>query len=317
MVKRGYTVETLPNNGLITYGNSSNVQDLTNYAVFVCVEPNIRFTATEKTAILQFVQNGGGLFMGGNHSGSDRNSDGWDAPAIWNDLMSSNGSITNPFGITFDPVNFSQTTSNVAPLTNNSILKGAAGSVTQMKYSSGTSMTLNKTINPTALGLVFKTGASATGSVNVMFAQARYGSGRVAAIGDSSPIDDGTGDTGDQLYNGWSAEVNGNHARIITNATLWLAGAAPRFGAAVSPTEIIAWPNPATEMVHLRFPSHENTTATIRVCDITGRIMDEMRIQEQETETLLDLPVAHYPSGAYFISITGADLRANVRIIKP
>jgi len=38
--------------GKITYGNSSNPQDLSNYAVFVVDEPNIRFTSTEKTAIL-------------------------------------------------------------------------------------------------------------------------------------------------------------------------------------------------------------------------------------------------------------------------
>ena len=33
-VKRGYQVETLPIGGIITYGNTSNAQDLSNYNVF-------------------------------------------------------------------------------------------------------------------------------------------------------------------------------------------------------------------------------------------------------------------------------------------
>lgn len=68
LVKRGYVIETLPYNGSITYGVNTNPQDLSQYKVFICNEPNIRFTTAEKTAILQFVQNGGGLFMIAEHS---------------------------------------------------------------------------------------------------------------------------------------------------------------------------------------------------------------------------------------------------------
>lgn len=70
LVKEGNYVETLPSTGAITYGNSSNAQDLSNYSVFVVDEPNTPFTATEKTAILNFVKNGGGLFMVSDHDGA-------------------------------------------------------------------------------------------------------------------------------------------------------------------------------------------------------------------------------------------------------
>lgn len=43
LVKKGYTVETLPYNGAITYNNLSNTQDLSNYKVFIVCEPNILF----------------------------------------------------------------------------------------------------------------------------------------------------------------------------------------------------------------------------------------------------------------------------------
>ncbi|MBL0102956.1 MAG: hypothetical protein IPP51_03895 [Bacteroidetes bacterium] len=124
LAKRGYIIETLPYNGLITYGVSTNVQDLSNYKIFIIDEPNIRFTTAEKTALLNFVANGGGLFMIADHTVSDRNNDGWDSPAIFNDFMTNNGSVSNPFGIKFDLANFSQTSTNILNSSTDPILHG-------------------------------------------------------------------------------------------------------------------------------------------------------------------------------------------------
>jgi len=221
-VNRNYIVESLPYNGQITYGNSGNLQDLSNYDVFIVCEPNILFTSTEKTAILNFVANGGGLFMVADHTISDRNNDGEDSPFIWNDLMTNNSVQTNPFGITFDLVDFSQTTSNIPSLPTDSLLHGPAGNVTQVQFAGGTSMTLNPVANSTVEGVVYKTGSS-FGNSNVMVAYARYGSGKVAAIGDSSPCDDGTGDSNDGLFFGYTGDAAGNHRKLLMNATIWLA----------------------------------------------------------------------------------------------
>ena len=222
-VKQGYQVESLPYNGLITYGNGSNVQDLSNYKIFVVCEPNIIFTASEKTAILTFVQNGGSLFMISDHNGSDRNNDGYDSPAIWNDFMTNNGIQSNPFGISFDLVSISQTTSNLPSLPGDPLLHGSFGDVTQAQWSAGTTMSLSTASNSSVKGIVYKTGASTTGSTNVMVAYATYGSGKVVAFGDSSPFDDGTGDPGDVLYTGYTGDASGNHRLLIMNATIWLA----------------------------------------------------------------------------------------------
>jgi len=222
-VKQGYTVETLPYNGAITYGNSSNAQDLSNYKIYIVCEPNILFTAAEKTAIINFVQNGGSLFMVSDHINSDRNNDTYDSPEIWNDLLVNNSVKSNPFGILFDSASFSQTTSNIPNLPNDSLLNGPMGSVTQAMWSSGTSITINPAVNSSVKGIVYQTGSS-FGNTGVMFAYSRYGKGKIAAIGDSSPCDDGTGDTGDNsLYNGWTTDAAGNHERLIMNATIWLA----------------------------------------------------------------------------------------------
>ena len=220
LAKQGYKVETLPSTGAITYGNSSNAQDLSNYDVFVVDEPNTRFTTAEKQAILNFVSHGGGLFMVSDHTVSDRDNDGWDSPDIWNDLMTNNGLVTNPFGFSVDLTNISQVSTNV--LTGNAsnvILHGSQGNVTQLSFNNGATLTLNSSVNPTVQGLVWQN-TFAQSSTHVMSASSTYGSGRVFAVTDSSPIDDGTGASGNNLFVGWSLY---SHTQLFMNASLWLA----------------------------------------------------------------------------------------------
>ncbi|MBC7448614.1 MAG: hydrolase [Hymenobacteraceae bacterium] len=215
LAKLGNSVETLPAGTAISYGNTANPQDLANYSVFIVDEPNTRFTTTEKTAILQFVQAGGGLFMIADHNQSDRNSDGWDAPNIWNDLMTTNAVQANPFGLSFTLNSIAETSSNVKSGVN-PVLNGSQGIVSQLKYSAGATMTTSGTAQP----LIWR-GSSTQGASNVMCATATFGSGRVVAIGDSSPADDGTGSPGNTLYFGWTELAS--HSRLHLNASLWLA----------------------------------------------------------------------------------------------
>ena len=221
LVKMGHHVETLPVGTAISYGDSTNPQDLKNYDVYIVDEPNVAFTASEKTAIMQFVQNGGGLFMISDHAGADRNNNGWDAVRIWNDLMRSNSVQPFPFGMLVDSTDYSETTTNVLADTTNPILHGPAGPVTELKYSDGATITLNPSANPTVKGIIWRSSYPQT-LTNVMFATASFGRGRVCLIGDSSPADDGTGAPHNTLYVGW-LEVGSNHANLHLNASLWLA----------------------------------------------------------------------------------------------
>ncbi len=220
LVKLGYEVEELPYNGKITYGDNTNAQDLSHYKVFIVDEPNILFTTAEKTALLSFVQNGGGLFMISDHVGSDRNNDGHDSPSIWNDFMTSSNNV---FGITWALNDFSQTSTNFATLPNDSLIHGPYGHPTKLQYSDGSSLKINPALNSSVVGVVYVNGCSTVGDTGVMMCHARYGSGKVVATGDSSPMDDGTGDPNDNLYNGWTGDANGNHELLIMNATIWLA----------------------------------------------------------------------------------------------
>ena len=314
--KLGYQIETLPYNGTISYGNTSNVQDLSNYKVYIVCEPNIVYTAAEKTAILQFVQNGGGLFMIADHTVSDRNNDSWDSPAIWNNLMSTNGVVTNPFGMTFDLLDFSQTTTNFASLATNTILHGSFGNPTKMKFSNGTSMTLNKTANSTVVGLVYKTGSSTTGTTGVMMASAKYGSGKVVGLGDSSCPDDGTGDTGDGLFNGWTGDVAGDHSRIIMNATIWLTNTAPRFGNEISETYVNIFPNPFTNELNVGFVNQQSEIITVNVFDLSGRLITTQNEFATEGINQITINSDDLSSGSYLVSFTNSVGTTTKKVMK-
>lgn len=309
LVRQGYTVETLPYNGSVTYGDSSNSQDLSNYKVFIVVEPNIKFTASEKTAMLSFVANGGGLFIVSDHNISDRNNDGWDSPAIWNDFFTNNGIVNNPFGISIDLNSVSPSTSNFAPVsTNPTILSGPQGTPTQMKFSSGATMTLNKTSNPSVQGLVFTTGSSTAGSTNVMFATATYGNGKICALGDSSVPDDGTGDPNDTLYNGYSGDANGNHRPLLVNAVVWLASSA-NLGVrdVMAKQDVEIYPNPVSDYVYIK----NNKFKTYQLLDEMGRVIDSGVIKDANA-----INVQHLPVGVYYLSLQSDKERSSTKLIK-
>ena len=220
-----YQIVQLPAGSTITYGDSTNPLDLSNFDVFVCVEPNIQFTDSEKEAIISFVENGGGLFVVADHNGSDRNNDGIDSPRVWNDLFNNNPrSITNIFGVTFNlnsiSGDYTALRTNRTEPEDDALFNGSFGSVTGIAYHSGASMTVDSTSNPNARGQIWID--SNYSDSDVVVATSRFGNGRIAFIGDSSPCDDGTGQPGDTLYDGWN-ESGVTDREIFLNLTEWLA----------------------------------------------------------------------------------------------
>ncbi len=313
-VNHGFVVETLPYNGQITYGNSINLQDLSNYKVFIVPEPNIVFTSAEKIAILNFVQNGGGLFMISDHDQSDRNFDGWDSPHIWNDFMSNNTVMNNPFGMTFDLANFSQTSFNIPNLPNDSLLHGPMGTVAEVQWSNGTTLTLDSTQNNSVTGVVYKTGSSFSMN-NVMCAHAYYGNGRVAAIGDSSPIDDGSGDPNDQLYDGYIADASGNHRKLLMNTTIWLAATLSATGIqnnAEEQAKIMVYPNPASKELVVYYPDNFNNTFITNVYDFTGKLILTTNKEKQNNAFQQLIDVSKLPEGIYFLTSSSTKESAKI-----
>ena len=272
--KRGYVVESLPWDGTISYGDTSNAQDLSNYDVYVIDEPNITFTTAEKAAIVQFVYNGGGLFAVANHSGADRNGDGYDSREVWNDLLANNTVQPYPFGFTFDSADFSGTYYNIRATTTDSLIHGPMGDITRMKFASGTTMTLDTLRNNTVKGLIYKS-SSAASNEQVMVAYSRFGRGRVVALGDSSPTDDSTGNNDVcTLYNGYFADASGDHRKLIMNATIWLAQLYPTSLADLTSdiTPIQVYPNPNKGELNIAFNDGGETTEMM-IIDVAGKLI--------------------------------------------
>ncbi|MER5402806.1 hydrolase [Streptomyces sp. NPDC002599] len=216
-----YSLKTLPSGSSLTYGGSA-ATDLSNFDELVLPEPNTLFTTAEKTAIMTFVKNGGGLFMISDHTGADRNNDGYDAVEIFNDLMSNNSvDSTDPFGFSVDTLSIGSDYPSAISDSTNAILHGSFGTVTKSLIASGTTATLKPADNPAVKGLLYRTGYS--GNTGAFFATSTFGSGKVAFWGDSSPIDDGTGQSGNTLYDGWN-DTGATNKALALNATDWLAG---------------------------------------------------------------------------------------------
>ena len=280
LVKAGHTVETLPSGAAITFLDPGNPQDLSHYQLFIVVEPQTPFSTAEKSAILAFVQAGGGLFMVGDHETSDRDCDGWDSPHVFDDLHgATSATSTGLFGIWMRVNGLDDkgsedwfddgTDNNVSTDPADPIVHGPFGAGTGgLGLFGATSMELNPADNPTAAGHVWRTG-QAHDTHRVTFATAFYGSGRVAAVGDSSPADDGTGDSGDTLYGGWDKAVGGvNNREIHLNACAWLLNAVPDTTAPA----IVAGPSvsPADCSARVTWTTDELSTSTVEYGATSG-----------------------------------------------
>ena len=237
LLKKGYTVQTLPaSGGRITYGDSTNAQDLKNYSVYVIPECYRYFTTAEKQAIVAFVQAGGGLYMMGNHEGATRVTSQYpsstDAFHVFNDLLANEGS---GFGFTFvvghgpGDSNANTTSTAITPGTGpieQALVHGANGLMTAMDFHSYAYINLTGS-NPAAKWIV-QTQVSGDPSTDYFVVATTYGNGRVVAIGDSAPSDDGTTTTSGKSLHG-DYTLNSNRTFLL-NAVDWLAGGAASSG---------------------------------------------------------------------------------------
>lgn len=313
-VKQGYWVETLPPaTGQITYGNSSNLQDLSNYNVFVVDEPNIVFNAAEKTAIMHFIQNGGSLFAISDHTGSDRNNDGWDSPAIWNDFLTNNGVANNAFGYKFILENFSGVSANLVTATTDSITHGPFGSVSEVQWSNGTCMTINPSQNASVEAHVWKNGMGQTDTA-ALCVTARLQCGKIASIGDSSPPDDGTGNPSVTLYTGYTGDAAGNHRPWLMNMMIWLAeGSNCSTGINKPGMELQAnvYPNPVKNALTVQLPFAAQKTS-VSITDVLGK--EVMSVTASGSQ--ISVNEINATPGIYFVKIIADGKTQVTKLIK-
>lgn len=322
LVKAGHSVESLPDGVAITYGNGGNPQDLSHYQLFIVVEPQTPFSAAEKSAILAFVAAGGGLFMVADHETSDRDCDNFDAPHVWNDLTgATSASSAGLFGFWFrvdglenqgsedwfdEGIDNNTQTDPTDPVIHGPFGSGAGG----LGLFGSTSMELNPANNATVRAHVWRVGQAHNGS-RVTFATAQYGNGRVAAIGDSSPADDSTGDTNDSLHPGWDLATGGVANREIhLNASHWLMNLPPPPPDTTPPapvTDLTALPtSSATVQLSWTATGDDGSVGIASAYDIRispRRILTEAEFAAAASVASPPAPVG--PGGAQLMTVSG------------
>lgn len=192
-------------------------------------EANIPYKATEQAAILQYVQNGGGVFFIADHYNADRNKNRWDASEVFNGyrrgayssptsgmsteeansaamsgVVSSDWLATN-FGVRFRYNALGDINANI--IVNPSECFGITNNVSSVAMHAGSTIAI---IDPTiAKGIVYLPSGLASankwssavddgvyngGGVaeGAYVAVAKVGAGKAAFIGDSSAVEDAT-----------------------------------------------------------------------------------------------------------------------------
>jgi len=164
----GYLVNSLEHGPI-------KLEVLSKYDVFIIPEPNNPLKADEINAVKTFVKNGGGLFLISDHAGADRNNNGWDAVKIFNVFVSEFGFIFEEHGYSEHPIN------------NNKYECSIMQGVNEVGSWMGTSIYIKDPSK--VLGMI---SFSSSHGGNPYIIVAAYGAGRIAAVGDSSPFDDGS-----------------------------------------------------------------------------------------------------------------------------
>lgn len=182
---------------------------LSRFTGLILAEPNNPYSSEEKKAITEFVYNGGGLFIIGDHGGADRNNNGWDAVKVFNDFTPTFGFQFKGNTIYESPLSGSINSDHPAMYGVRAV--GAwAGSTFDLVEAEGK-----------AVGLIDSRIAKSPYVV-----AAEYGKGRVIAIGDSSPFDDGTGTPGgskNKLHDSYDSFMY-SHPQLAYNAMAWTTG---------------------------------------------------------------------------------------------
>ena len=220
----GYLVESLTSwEGHLSYGDTTNPQDLSHYDVLAMVEPSRQMTSEEKKAVIDFVVDGGSLLAVANHVGADRDGNGFSAPQVWNDMFENNPVAADPFGFGFDEIDVD----TGAPLSRiesptHAVIDGPAGKVTKIGFYQGCTVHLTGT-NPNITPLVLLDDAKDSSS-GIVAGAAVVGLGKVFFLTDSAIAGDGSDSHGndDPAHDSWHDPAQDN-ATLLLNAMAWLA----------------------------------------------------------------------------------------------
>jgi hypothetical protein len=185
-----------------------------------------------------------------------------------------------------------------------------------MQWSDGTTERLFPVKNPTVTGDVY---SGSIGDTGVMFGHGRYGSGKFCFEGDSSPADDGTGNSSCNLYTDFTGDPNDEEEITIVNATIWLATSNSSdavHNISVIPMKFEVYPNPLNGEGRIKYVLDQTGFVSIDIFDITGKLVKNV----YNGQTDYGLQIANFDSndlaeGIYFCRLESNHLIQTQKII--
>ena len=253
----GYETLTLNGSQITSYA-------LQNCDVFIIPEPQNPFTNSEKQAILDFVQNGGGLFMIADHDGADRNNNGWDAQDIFDYSLQS---------MTYFHMSFNSDNEWLEPA---SYIESPRTFITENINRVGMWAGSTMSANYPAEEHIWREYSHYT----PLLVTCEYGNGRVVGWGDSSTFDDGTGNPGNTLYDGWT---DYDDALFAVNIVRWLL----REDVGIEDNEINGnkktiklKSNPAFREVSFFISAEQPQDSKINIFNIKGQLINSFLISD-------------------------------------
>lgn len=208
LTQNGNVIDSLSN---VSGTKTFTPEVLSKYDALIIAEPNNPYKKEEINNIINFIKMGGGAFVIGDHGHADRNHNGWDAVRALNTFCPS-------FGFKFKGDFLYE-----APLAGkiNSSHPVMFG-VKAVGVWAGSTFDILNSADASATGLIYSRWKKAPYIV-----AATYGKGRVVAIGDSSPFDDGTGSGGkNKLHDSYDSFMY-SHPQLAYNAVSWVTGKFP------------------------------------------------------------------------------------------
>ncbi len=263
-----------------------NYDLISKYTVFVIGEPNTRFSDDEETAILNYVKNGGKLYVIADHTNSDRNNDGFDSVKIFNRFSKNFGFVFQEAWIgNLAPIKINEKNEILNNVDNVGIWGGTIAEITDSVKAKGH---INVTYKDRKNGEIFE------GPYLVL---AEYGKGRVVGFGDSSPYDDGTADDYRQLVHDGYNQVDYGHRQLARNTINWLLG--ENIESAKLPLDIkLGVDKLNTEpgkIINIPFKLHAQNSGTVKIRYFIKKIKEKNLLLEKEMDIVAGINDISFP----------------------
>ena len=152
-----------------------------------------------------------------------------------------------------------------------------------------------------------------------MCGHGRYGNGKFAFIGDSSPTDDGTGNSHASLSNGWTGDPGKEEEITIVNTTIWLAISNSTVGVnniSVIPVKFEVYPNPLNGNGRIKYLLDESGYVSLDLYDITGKLVKNVfRGQADQGLNIAYFNSNDMPEGLYFCRLASDHLVQTQKVV--